>query len=149
MLKNLGKSVAVVAFAALTSFPAAGQVDLRFGIPLPEVEIRVGRSAPPSARHEHKPPRPGRGFLWLKGSWGWHENDWTWMPGRWERPGQRGVKWVKARYRRDGNAWRYEPAHWSNQRMIEGEDYRRWRSERDGDRNHGGGRNRDGNRHDR
>jgi hypothetical protein len=150
VLKTLGKSVAVLAFAALTSLPAAGQVDLRFGIPLPELEIRVGHSAPPSARHEHKSPRPGNDYLWLRGSWGWQGNDWAWMPGRWERPDRHGVKWVKARYARDGRAWRYEPAHWSNQHVIEGEEYRRWRSEGDREHHHhDDGREHDGNRHDR
>jgi len=138
-----------LAFAALTSLPAAGQTDLRFGIPLPELEIRVGHSAPPKMRSERQPPRPGRDYLWLKGSWGWHGNEWAWMPGRWERPNERGAKWVTARYGRDGSAWRYEPAHWSNQHVIEGEDYRRWRSENDQHRNHEDGRDHDGHHHDR
>lgn len=147
MLKIIGKSVAVMAFAALTSLPAAGQVDLRFGIPLPELEIRVGQSAPPRMRSEHKPPRPGRDYMWLKGSWGWQSNDWAWMPGRWERPHQHGAWWVQARYVREGRAWRYEPAHWSTQRVIEGEDYRRWRSENERDGHHDG--HHDGDHHDR
>jgi hypothetical protein len=140
MLKSIGRSIAVMAFAALTSLPAAGQVDLRFGIPLPDLEIRVGTRAPPQILSERKPRRPGNDFLWIKGSWHWQSDDWAWRPGRWERPDKRGLSWVKARYARDGNAWRYEPGHWSNQRVIEGEEYRRWRAESQQDRNHDSGR---------
>jgi hypothetical protein len=49
---------------------------------------------------------------------------------------------VSARYAREGRAWRYEPAHWSNQEMREGDDYRRWKHDRnndgDNDRDHKG-----------
>jgi hypothetical protein len=40
---------------------------------------------------------------------------------------------------REGRAYRYEPGHWSNQRLIEGDDYRNFRDE---NRRHRG-RNRD------
>jgi hypothetical protein len=50
---------------------------------------------------------------------------------------------VRARYVREGRAWRYEPGHWSNQRVIEGEDYRRWKEENRGDRGRHRGRDRE------
>ena len=138
MLKNILMSIATMTFAGLTSLPAAAQV--RVDIPLPGLEIRIGHRAPPRLRSEQRPPRPGRDFLWIHGSWHWQGNDWDWVPGRWERPNDHGVRWVKARYVREGRVYRYEPGHWSNQRLIEGDDYRRWKEERhqnrDRDRDH-------------
>jgi len=133
-LKNICKSIAAVTFLALTSLPATAQLQVRFDVPLPGLEIRVGHTAPPRLRSERKPSRPGRDFLWVKGSWDWQANDWAWIPGRWERPNEHGARWMKARYVREGPAWRYEPAHWSNQHLLEGDDYRRWKAEYRADR---------------
>ena len=135
-MKNIYKSIAATAFVVLTAFPAAAQLEVRTGIQLPGVEIRVGRRAPPRLLNERRPQRPGRDFLWIRGSWDWQNEDWAWVPGRWDRPGDRGTRWVQARYVRQGPAWRYEPAHWSNQSLVEGEDYRRFRDENDRDRDH-------------
>jgi hypothetical protein len=88
-------------------------------------------------RSEHRPPRPGKDYSWAGGSWDWRGSAWAWAPGRWERPNEHGAKWVNARYVKDGNAWRHEPSHWSNQRLVEGDDYRRWKSENQGNKDHG------------
>lgn len=148
MLKNIHTSIATMTFLALTSLPATAQVGVRVDVPLPGLEIHVGRTAPPRPRRERRPERPGRDFVWLPGFWHWQERDWAWIPGRWEHPSERGARWVRARYTREGSAWRYEPGHWSNQRVIEGDDYRRWREEhhREGDHDRGHDRDRD---HDR
>jgi hypothetical protein len=127
MLKNICKSIATMTFAGLMSLPAMAQV--RVEIPLPGLEIHVGHRVPPKLRSEERPHRPGRDFVWIQGFWHWQGNDWGWIPGRWERPNDRGARWVKARYAREGSGWRYEPGHWSNQRLIEGEDYQRWKAE--------------------
>jgi hypothetical protein len=140
-MKILGKSIAAMSFLLASCAPVSGHTQLRFDVPRPSLEIRVGHRAPPSLRSERRTPRPGRDYVWLRGSWDLHGNDWAWIPGRWERPDHRSTRWVKARYRREGNAWRYEPAHWSNQRVVEGNDYREWRSKND--RNRGRGRDRD------
>jgi len=144
-LKILGKSIAAMSFLLLSSMPASAQVHFRFDIPLPSLEIRVGHRAPPKLRSERRPHRPGRDYVWLRGSWDWHGNDWAWVPGRWERPNHKSNRWVRARYAREGNAWRYEPAHWSNQRVFEGNDYREWKSKND--RNRGRGNDNDRDRH--
>ncbi len=148
MLRNICKTIAVVTFAAAVSLPAAGQISLRFGIPLPpsELEIRVGHRAPPRALSEHRSQRPGRDYLWIRGSWDYQRNDWRWVPGRWARPDQHGSRWVKARYTREGPGWRYEPAHWSHERLVEGDEYRRWRSENGRMHGHDGNRDHDDNR---
>ncbi len=146
MLKNICKSIATLTFLGLTSLPATAQVGVRVDVPLPGLEIRVGHRAPPKLRSERRPQRPDRHHLWIRGSWDWQGDDWTWISGRWERPNDHGVRWIRARYVREGRGWRYEPGHWSNQRVIEGDDYRRWRSENRRDRRHD--RDRDGD-HDR
>lgn len=145
MKRHLGTSLAAMALLLLTSMPAAAQFGVRVDIPLPGLEIRVGHRAPPRLRREVKPRRPDRHHLWIRGSWDWQQNDWAWVPGRWERPNDRRARWMKARYVRDGRAWRYEPGHWSNQRLVEGDDYRQWRSSsrRDRDRNRSDRRDRD------
>jgi hypothetical protein len=146
MLRNLHKSIATMTFLALTSLPATAQVGVRVDVPLPSLEVHVGHTAPPRPRSERRPERPGRDFVWISGSWHLQDRDWVWIPGRWERPVEPGAHWVRARYEREGSAWRYEPGHWSSQRVIEGEDYRRWREEHHTDRDHDRDRDRD---HDR
>ena len=139
MQRLLGKSLAAMALLFLSAMPAAAQLGVRVDIPLPGLEIRVGHRAPPRVRREMKPRRPGQDFVWVRGSWDWQRDDWNWIPGRWERPEYRNARWIRARYVRQGHSWRYEPAHGSNQRIVEGDDYRRWRETNDRDR----GRDRD------
>lgn len=150
MLKHIGRSVAAMTFAALASLPAAAQVGVRVDVPLPGLEIRIGHRPPPRFRSESRPYRPGRDYVWIRGFWHWQGDDWVWIPGRWERPVDRSSRWVRPRYVRDGRVWRYEPGHWSSQRLIEGDDYRRWREEnrRDGRRDRDRDRDRDDD-HDR
>jgi len=59
---------------------------------------------------------------------------------------------LAGRFPSAGGAYIYEPGHWSHQRLIEGDDYRRWRYSRDGyrrDRYDRYDRDRDGDRYDR
>ena len=142
-MKILGKSIAAMSFLCLSCVPTSGHMQVRLDVPRPSLEIRVGHTAPPRLRSERRPRRPGRDYVWLRGSWDLHGNDWAWVPGRWERPDHRDNRWVRARYTREGNAWRYEPAHWSNQRVVEGDDYREWRSKNDRNRERGNGHDRD------
>ncbi len=141
MLTRSLKPALLAAFLG-AACPALAQVHVE----LPSVEIRIGRTAPPRLRHERRPPRPGRDFVWLAGAWDWQGDGWVWVPGRWDRPAYRHAKWIAPRYRRDGAAWVFEPGHWSGQRLVEGDEYRRWRSEhgdRDRDRHHDRDRDRD------
>jgi hypothetical protein len=143
MQTKVHTSIATMMFMAITSLPATAQVGVRVDVPLPELEIHVGHSAPPRLRSEVRPERPGREFSWIPGFWHWQATGWAWIPGRWERPSERGARWVRARYAREGSGWRYEPGHWSNQRIVEGDDYRRWREEHHRDRDHDHDRDRD------
>jgi hypothetical protein len=143
VFEKIIKAAALAALVSLSPFPAAAQPD----IVLPHLEIRVGHRAPPPLRREHRIARPGRDFVWVDGQWDWQGDNWAWVPGRWDHPTARGSRWVKARYRRENSAWRYEPGHWSDQRLVEGDDYRRWRDEHRG-RHRGHDHDRRDDRHD-
>jgi len=125
MYRSVFKSVVLTAFAALAAMPAAAQVRADVG----PLHIRIATDAPPRARYERRAVRPSRDSVWIRGYWDRQDDRWAWVDGRWERPSDRRHRWINARYQREGRAWRYEPAHWSNQQMVEGEDYQRWRNE--------------------
>ena len=126
MYKRILRSMAFTSLAALAADPAIAQ-DIRADVgPL---RIRIAREAPPRARYERRPPRPGRDYVWINGYWDHQDDRWVWLSGRWDRPGDRRHRWRGPRYRREYGAWRYEPGHWSNQEVVEDEDYRRWRDE--------------------
>jgi len=115
------------ALVALCWSPAPAQI--RLGVDLGAVHIRIAPDAPPPMRVETRPRRPGRNVVWIGGAWDRHEDRWAWTPGRWEVPARRGSIWVRSQYRREGRAYRYEPGHWSHQRLEPGEDYTRWQKE--------------------
>lgn len=138
MIKQVLNSIAFAGLMVMVSAPAPAQLP---PLPrLPSLEIRIGHTKPPTIRRESRPPRPGRGYTWVRGSWDWQGDQWVWINGRWDRPERPGVRWIAARYVREGDVWRYEPGHWSHQRVVEGDDYRRWKDERrrghDKDRHH-------------
>jgi hypothetical protein len=100
------------------------------------LEVHVATTAPPRARHERRPPRPDADSVWVNGYWDWQGARWEWVSGRWERPEERSARWIAPKYRREGNAYRYEPGHWSNQQVVEGDEYHRWKEEHGNDRDH-------------
>ena len=123
MFKRVLKSLAPVALLAFVSLPAAAQPGP------PNLEIRIARSAPPRVRYERRPVRPDRDSIWAKGYWHWEGSRWGWVSGRWDRASNPRSRWIAPRYQREGSVWRYEPPHWSNARVVEGDEYRRWREE--------------------
>jgi hypothetical protein len=92
--------------------------------PLPNLEIHFAIDAPPPPRIEERPHRPGASHIWVQGSWDWQGERWAWVPGRWERPHERHARWIAPVYVREDDGWRYTPGHWSNQRVVEGKDYK-------------------------
>lgn len=137
MYRRIVKSVVFTAVAAFVAVPTSGDVirqretyEDRQG----SFHIRLMNEAPPQARRERRMARAHRDDVWIRGYWDVQDDQWSWVSGRWDRPRDRGVRWVNARYEREGRAWRYEPAHWSNQRLVESDDYRRWRDDRRSDR---------------
>jgi len=141
MQKKLAVLILPAVFVALSCMPAFAQV--RLGVDLGAIHVRVAPDAPPPVRVEVRPYRPSRNHVWIGGYWDRQDDRWAWAPGRWEEPGQRGSRWVRPQYRREYGSYRYEPGHWSHQRMEEGDDYRRWREERGRGNNRHGGNERD------
>lgn len=155
VLERLRRGLTATGLLVLLSSSLAGPATAQLHIPvppLPGLEIRISNEAPPRIRRERTPVRPDREHVYIKGHWDWQGDQWVWVSGRWERPSSRSNRWIAARYVRDGRAWRYEPGHWSDQRVIEGDDYRRWKEEnhrgrgRGRDRDHDRDRDRDGHR---
>jgi hypothetical protein len=75
--------------------------------------IRIG--PPPAVRVEHRPPRPGPDFVWVRGYW-YPDPDgdghYLWHDGYWTRPPYEGAYWVPPR--RD-NGMFYE-GYWNGPR---------------------------------
>jgi len=133
MQMRLAKWTLPIALAVFSCAPAVAQV--RVGVDLGDVRIRIAPEAPPRPRVEVRPARPGRNHVWIDGYWDRQDDRWAWAPGRWEEPSQHGTHWIKPQYRKEGGAYRYEPARWSHQKMVEGDDYTKWHNE------HGKGHN--------
>ena len=127
MFKSIIRTISLAALATVATAPLFAQ--LPPPPPLPGLEIRIGRQAPPRVRYERRMARPSRDAVWIRGFWDWQGDNWVWIPGRWTVPEERHARWIGPRYRREYGSYRYIPGHWSNQRVIEGEDYRRWREE--------------------
>jgi hypothetical protein len=137
MQTRLARLVLPAVFAALSCAPAFAQI--RVGVDLGAVQIRIAPDAPPPLRREVRSARPGGSYVWIAGYWDREGDRWAWSPGRWEEPSQRGASWVKPQYQKERGAYRYEPGHWSHQKMVEGEDYTRWHKEHGhGQDKHGG-----------
>jgi len=139
MTKTTARLLSIGLLGAAFSLPAAAQVPVP---PMPHLEIHVGHTRPPRIRYERRMPRPDRDSIWIAGFWDWQGDQWTWVPGRWDHPRDRHARWIRPRYRSEYGAYRYEPGHWSTERIVEGDDYRRWRDEhrhgrRHRDRDHG------------
>jgi hypothetical protein len=134
MYRRVLKSMVLASVAVLVAIPASAQVRADLG----PFHIRIAADPPPRVRFEARTARPHRDAVWIKGYWDRQDDRWAWSSGRWEQPVAPRARWIRARYkregcpwyRRQGCGWRYEPAHWSNQQLVEGEDYQRWRSER-------------------
>lgn len=125
MQKTLARLVLPAMLAVLSAAPATAQI--RIGVDLPSIHIRIAPDAPPPPQVEVRMRRPSRNHRWVAGYWDRQDDRWAWAPGRWERPTRRGSSWVAPRYRRESGAYRYEPGHWSHERLVEGDDYTRWR----------------------
>ena len=144
MFRYILGSVAAAGLMATTAAPASAEPVVVLS---PSIEIRIGSSRPPRARYEVRSRYPGRGYVWSPGWWDW-QGEWVWVSGHWEqRPPN--VYWVTASYVPEYGYWRYVPAHWSNQRVQEGVEYRRWKSERQHQpkMHHDQGRHRGGGKH--
>ena len=135
MFKFIWKSVALAGLVTALTSPAKADIPVR--IVWPSIEIQIGHTSPPRLRREAAPRSPGRDYRWIRGSWDWQGDQWVWIDGRWDRPDRRGVRWIPARTQPMYGSWRYVPGHWSHQVVVEGENYRRWRADRQPRRGNG------------
>lgn len=141
MYTRVLKSMVLTSLAALIAIPAFAQVRADLG----PLHIRIATDAPPRAQYERRPARPHRDAVWINGYWHRQDDRWAWISGSWDQPSDRRVRWIRPTYSREGCpwyrrsdcAWRYVPGHWSNQQVVEGEDYQRWKHEHSSGRNRG------------
>jgi len=113
--------------AVLFCGPAMAQV--RLGVDVGALRIRIAPDAPPAPREERRTPRPSSQHVWVGGYWDRQGDRWDWAPGRWEKPSERGSRWIRPQYHNEGGATRYDPGHWSHQKVEEGDDYKNWRKD--------------------
>src|SRR5690348_3039822 len=68
------------------------------------------RTAPPPLRMEVIEGRPGVEFVWIAGYWGWHHDDYDWVPGHWIRRPHPESIWVPGFWReRPHRGWQWVP----------------------------------------
>jgi len=128
-LRSLEKLILAGLFVAVSG-KAAAQIPLPPVPPLPSLEVHIATSAPPAVRYEHRGPRPGEEYVWVKGFWTWDSSRWHWVPGRWEPRAEPNAYWIAPRYIHSGHGYIYEPGHWSTQTIVVNDDVRRrseWR----------------------
>ncbi len=77
--------------------------------PAPEADVTV--SEPPPAQVEVVPPTPDPTFVWVGGSWEWH-NHWVWQAGRWAPSPHPGAVWVHGAWAKHGNHRVWVRSHW-------------------------------------
>ncbi len=123
MYQRVLRTLVLSSLAAFIAAPATAQINIDIG----SLRIRIVSEAPPRPRLEPRSVQVHREDLWIVGYWDLRGDRWEWAPGRWERPVRSGIRWVPAIYVRDDDHWRYDPGHWSNQRLVEGDDYKQWK----------------------
>ena len=72
----------------------------------------VVMQAPPTAQQEVPSPRPSSNHVWVAGYWSWRNNQYQWMPGRWDVPPRAGAVWTPPRWQPEGNSWRFYEGRW-------------------------------------
>jgi hypothetical protein len=108
MQTNIRRLVRSVAMLALVTSAACAYN------PPPSTRVVYIERRPPAARVEVIGVRPGPGYVWVAGYWGWSGADYYWVPGRWVIPPQRVyTAWVPGRWdHHRGRGWYYRPGHW-------------------------------------
>jgi hypothetical protein len=80
--------------------------------PAPAPTTIVITSAPPPPRREVRGHRPGRGYVWVGGYWGFEHGHHVWVPGRWVVPPHRHGHWHAPRWERRGGTYVFIEGHW-------------------------------------
>lgn len=80
------------------------------------------RNHPPAPKAEDPPPQPSPEHQWRPGEWVWqprraeetaHVHNFTWQPGKWEKPKAKGAGWISSRWEPIGenDGFRYVEGH--------------------------------------
>ena len=80
-------------------------------------ELRYGRVSyaghePPPTPIEVIPDSPDAAYVWVGGHWRWHDDDFEWVRGSWEKPEARTHEWHPGRWDYDRHGWYYIDGHW-------------------------------------
>ena len=72
----------------------------------------VVKLRPPALRVEHRPGRPGPGYVWVHGYHRWDGNAYVWEPGRWEVPPHGRRVWVAPRWEHRHDGYVFVSGYW-------------------------------------
>ncbi|HLN58737.1 MAG TPA: hypothetical protein VK416_09260, partial [Thermoanaerobaculia bacterium] len=73
MFKRMVRTALMATLATIVTAPLFAQ--LPPPPPLPGLEIRIGRQAPPRIRRERRTARPDRNSVWIQGFWHWESDN--------------------------------------------------------------------------
>jgi hypothetical protein len=75
-------------------------------------EIVVNEAPPPPPAPEVIIERPGSGYVWIAGYWGWENGRRQWFRGHWERPPRGYSTWVAPRWEHRPHGYVYVRGYW-------------------------------------
>jgi WXXGXW repeat (2 copies) len=81
-------------------------------LPVGPVGIVLVPRRPPPARVEVRGVAPGPGYTWIAGYWGWRNDDFYWVSGRWTRPEPGRSRWEHGRWVHARGGWYWREGHW-------------------------------------
>jgi hypothetical protein len=67
---------------------------------------------PTAPRMDHKPPSPGRGYVWINEDWNPRGSSYEYAGGHWAKPTHPGSRWVAGSWHRHGKDWAWTPGRW-------------------------------------
>jgi hypothetical protein len=75
------------------------------------VDVVYVQKAPPKAKAEVRPKKPGAKAIWVPGHWQWKGNKYVWVSGHWDA-NPRGRTWVPGRWEKRPRGWVWVSGHW-------------------------------------
>jgi hypothetical protein len=67
---------------------------------------------PPPTPIEVIPDSPGDRYVWVGGRWRWHDDNFEWVKGSWEKLPRGSTGWVAGRWDHDTHGWYYVRGRW-------------------------------------
>lgn len=100
-----------------------------------EAQALVSERPPEPLETAPSTEAPDPAMAWIPGYWYWTGDDFSWVPGRWERPPMAGHVWVRAGWLESGGRYRFAPGYWAPpDRVRERKFVHRWPSRHMGPR---------------